>query len=129
MEVGFFNNHGKLSFSPFFMFFVNYDVFCFVVDLVGVVLLGDLYEDGKVIHRPQYRYNERQQQTRNRPRPRYDRRRETMQVEKRETVQGQNWTQYTRPPVMQPSSDNVQNSTQGGGGEVSMNQGQLNQST
>ncbi|KAL3577507.1 hypothetical protein D5086_019011 [Populus alba] len=90
---------------------------------------GDLYEDGKVIHRPQYRYNERQQQTRNRPRPRYDRRRETMQVERRETVQRQNWSQDPRPPVKQPASDNVQNSTQGGGGEFSMNQGQFNQST
>ncbi|XP_006848369.2 multiple organellar RNA editing factor 3, mitochondrial [Amborella trichopoda] len=39
---------------------------------------GDLFVDGKVIHRPQYRYSERQP-TRNRPRPRYDRRRETMQ--------------------------------------------------
>ncbi|XP_043693977.1 multiple organellar RNA editing factor 3, mitochondrial [Telopea speciosissima] len=46
---------------------------------------GDLFIDGKVIHRPQFRFNERQQ-TRNRPRPRYDRRRETMQVERREPV-------------------------------------------
>lgn len=111
------------------MVFVNYDGLFFFVDLVGVVLSGDLYEDGKVIHRPQYRYNERQQQTRNRPRPRYDRRRETMQVERRETVQRQNWSQDPRPPVKQPASDNVQNSTQGGGGEFSMNQGQFNQST
>ncbi|XP_044479947.1 multiple organellar RNA editing factor 3, mitochondrial-like [Mangifera indica] len=35
---------------------------------------GDLFIDGKVIHRPQYRFNERQQNSRNRPRPRYDRR-------------------------------------------------------
>ncbi|KAJ7955146.1 Multiple organellar RNA editing factor 8, chloroplastic/mitochondrial [Quillaja saponaria] len=44
---------------------------------------GDLFVDGKVIPRPQFRYTERQQNTRNRPRPRYDRRRETMQVERR----------------------------------------------
>lgn len=47
---------------------------------------GDLYIDGKVIHRPQFRFSERQQ-SRNRPRPRYDRRRETMQVERRELLQ------------------------------------------
>ncbi|XP_010547005.1 PREDICTED: multiple organellar RNA editing factor 3, mitochondrial [Tarenaya hassleriana] len=35
---------------------------------------GDLYVDGKVIHRPQYRFTE-QRQTRNRTRPRFDRRR------------------------------------------------------
>ncbi|CAK7333316.1 unnamed protein product [Dovyalis caffra] len=91
---------------------------------------GDLYEDGKVIHRPQYRYNERQQ-TRNRPRPRYDRRRETMQVERSETVQRQNWSQDPRPPLQQQqlALSNVQNSTQGGGGDLSINQGQFNQST
>uniref|UniRef100_A0A1J3H1A9 Uncharacterized protein, mitochondrial n=2 Tax=Noccaea caerulescens TaxID=107243 RepID=A0A1J3H1A9_NOCCA len=44
---------------------------------------GDLYIEGKVIPRPQYRFTE-QRQGRNRPRPRYDRRRETMQVERRE---------------------------------------------
>ncbi|KAG8372924.1 hypothetical protein BUALT_Bualt12G0117600 [Buddleja alternifolia] len=47
---------------------------------------GDLFVDGKVIHRPQYRFTERQN-TRNRPRPRYDRRRETMQVQRREPMQ------------------------------------------
>ncbi|WCJ23439.1 Multiple organellar RNA editing factor 3 mitochondrial [Euphorbia peplus] len=49
---------------------------------------GDLFVDGKVTHRPQYtyKYNNRQQ-TRNRPRPRYDRRNETMQVERREPMQ------------------------------------------
>ncbi|CAD5196418.1 unnamed protein product [Musa acuminata subsp. malaccensis] len=46
---------------------------------------GDLFVDGKVIHRPQFRFTERQQ-TRTRPRPRYDRRRETMQVERREPM-------------------------------------------
>ncbi|CAL9076071.1 DAG protein [Musa troglodytarum] len=46
---------------------------------------GDLFVHGKVIHRPQFRFTERQQ-TRTRPRPRYDRRRETMQVERREPM-------------------------------------------
>ncbi|CAA3030181.1 multiple organellar RNA editing factor 3, mitochondrial [Olea europaea subsp. europaea] len=50
---------------------------------------GDLFVDGKVIHRPQYRFNERQN-TRNRPRPRYDRRREIMQVDRREPSQAVN---------------------------------------
>ncbi|KAL3829355.1 hypothetical protein ACJIZ3_018157 [Penstemon smallii] len=44
---------------------------------------GDLFVDGKVIHRPQYRFSERQN-SRNRPRPRHDRRRETMQVQRRD---------------------------------------------
>ncbi|KAG9459434.1 hypothetical protein H6P81_003942 [Aristolochia fimbriata] len=57
---------------------------------------GDLFVDGKVIHRPQFYYNGRQQ-TKNRPRPRYDRRRETMQVEtmqveRREPVHRNNLT-------------------------------------
>ncbi|CAA6662032.1 unnamed protein product [Spirodela intermedia] len=60
----------------------------------------DLFIDGKVIHRPQFRFNERQQ-TRNRPRPRYDRRRETMQVERREPMQTGQWTQEQRSPSTQ----------------------------
>ncbi|CAM8932856.1 unnamed protein product [Rhodiola kirilowii] len=40
---------------------------------------GDLFVDGKVIHRPQYWFTERQS-TRNRPRPRYDRRQNAMPV-------------------------------------------------
>ncbi|KAK7387930.1 hypothetical protein VNO78_22729 [Psophocarpus tetragonolobus] len=44
---------------------------------------GDLFVDGKVIPRPQYRYSERQP-SRNRSRPRHDRRRETMQVERKD---------------------------------------------
>ncbi|AAF63819.1 DAG protein, putative [Arabidopsis thaliana] len=48
---------------------------------------GDLYVEGKVIPRPQYRFTE-QRHTRPRPRPRYDRRRETMQVERREPSMG-----------------------------------------
>lgn len=43
---------------------------------------GDLFIGGQVVHRPQFNFKERQQQNRNRPRPRYDRRRETMQVER-----------------------------------------------
>ncbi|CAB4262633.1 unnamed protein product [Prunus armeniaca] len=83
---------------------------------------GDLYIDGKVIPRPQYRYNERQQQTRNRPRPRYDRRRETMQVEKREPMQGQSLGQDRREPVQQTT----QSSAQGGGTGSTRNQGEFN---
>ncbi|PQQ08084.1 multiple organellar RNA editing factor 3 mitochondrial [Prunus yedoensis var. nudiflora] len=83
---------------------------------------GDLYIDGKVIPRPQYRYNERQQQTRNRPRPRYDRRRETMQVERREPMQGQSLGQDRREPVQQTT----QSSAQGGGTGSTRNQGEFN---
>ena len=81
---------------------------------------GDLFIDGKVIHRPQYRYNERQP-TRSRPRPRYDRRRETMQVERREPMQRDNWAQDRREPMHQPTSMNDQNSPQGGGRDPSLN--------
>ncbi|KAL5983725.1 Multiple organellar RNA editing factor 3, mitochondrial [Asimina triloba] len=77
---------------------------------------GDLFVDGKVIHRPQFRFNERQQ-TRNRPRPRYDRRRETMQVERREPMQGR------RDPGSQPSPVGGQGSFQGGQGNPASNQG------
>ncbi|XP_020086518.1 multiple organellar RNA editing factor 3, mitochondrial [Ananas comosus] len=61
---------------------------------------GDLFIDGKVIHRPQFRFNERQT-TRNRPRPRHDRRRETMQVERREPMQRGSWAQEQRAPDSQ----------------------------
>lgn len=47
---------------------------------------GDLFVDGKVIPRPQFRYPERQQGRNDRPRPRYDRRRESMQVERRQPM-------------------------------------------
>ncbi|CAH8353298.1 unnamed protein product [Eruca vesicaria subsp. sativa] len=57
---------------------------------------GDLYIEGKVIPRPQYRFTE-QRQTRNRSRPRYDRRRETVQAERREPTTTQNWNQ-NQPP-------------------------------
>lgn len=49
--------------------------------------LGDLFVDGKVIHRPQYQFSERQQNSRSRPRPRHDRRRETMQVQRPQNQQ------------------------------------------
>ncbi|KAL2339006.1 hypothetical protein Fmac_013452 [Flemingia macrophylla] len=60
---------------------------------------GDLFVDGKVIPRPQYRYSERQP-SRSRPRPRHDRRRETMQVERSDQ---QNWSQG-QGGHMQPST-------------------------
>ncbi|CAI9779744.1 unnamed protein product [Fraxinus pennsylvanica] len=75
---------------------------------------GDLFVDGKVIHRPQYRFNERQN-TRNRPRPRYDRRRETMQVERREPSQAVN--------QHKPTSTGEQNASQGVGGGYPPNHG------
>ncbi|KAL7178218.1 hypothetical protein ACSBR2_031383 [Camellia fascicularis] len=82
---------------------------------------GDLFIDGKVIHRPQYRYNERQQ-TRNRPRPRYDRRRETMQTERREPLRRGAGAQDQRGPLQQQVSMDGQNMSESGGGP-SMNQG------
>lgn len=81
--------------------------------------LGDLFIDGKVIPRPQYRFSERQQPNRNRPRPRYDRRRETMQVERREPMQSR--TGNMREPVHQPTSTSNQSVVQGGPGGISMN--------
>lgn len=71
---------------------------------------GDLFIDGKVIHRPQYTSEMRQQATRNRPRPRYDRRRETMQVQRREAVQRPNMAN-PGAPAQQPTSIDTQNST------------------
>ncbi|GJN26452.1 hypothetical protein PR202_gb14381 [Eleusine coracana subsp. coracana] len=66
---------------------------------------GDLFVDGKVIHRPQFQFTERQQ-VRSRPRPRYDRRRETMQVERRDTMQRGPSTQQQRPPFSQEPAQN-----------------------
>ncbi|KAF8650002.1 hypothetical protein HU200_064164 [Digitaria exilis] len=68
---------------------------------------GDLFVDGKVIHRPQFRFTERQQ-VRSRPRPRHDRRRETVQVERRETMQRGPPTQQQRPPFPQEATQNPQ---------------------
>ncbi|KAL0538004.1 hypothetical protein IC582_026998 [Cucumis melo] len=65
---------------------------------------GDLFVDGMVIPRPQYRYNDRQQPSRNRPRPRYDRRRETIPVVRRQSIQGQNWGQNQSDPMQPPPS-------------------------
>jgi len=73
---------------------------------------GDLFVDGKVIPRPQYRYSERQP-TRNRPRPRYDRRRETMQVDRREPAHLQNMAPGQGRPMQQSTPMNSQNSASG----------------
>ncbi|CAD6259588.1 unnamed protein product [Miscanthus lutarioriparius] len=70
---------------------------------------GDLFVDGKVIHRPQFRFNERQQ-VRSKPRPRYDRRREVVQVERRETMQRGPSTQQQRPPFPQQATQNQEQS-------------------
>lgn len=76
-------------------------------------MAGDLFVDGKVIPRPQYRYAERQS-TRSRPRPRYDRRRETMQVDRREPAHLQNLNQGHGGPMQQSTPTNSQNSGSGG---------------
>ncbi|ESW26302.1 hypothetical protein PHAVU_003G107700 [Phaseolus vulgaris] len=67
---------------------------------------GDLFVDGKVIPRPQYRYSERQP-SRSRPRPRHDRRRETMHVERRDQ---QNWSQGHGGPLQPSTPMNSHNS-------------------
>lgn len=85
-------------------------------------ITGDLFVDGKVIHRPQYRYNDRQP-SRSRPRVRYDRRRETMQTERREPMRRDDWNQDRREPIQQPTSVNGQNVPQNSGGGSSWNQG------
>ncbi|PKA62236.1 Uncharacterized protein AXF42_Ash016028 [Apostasia shenzhenica] len=72
---------------------------------------GDLFVDGKVIHRPQFRFNERQSSSRNRPRPRYDRRRETVQVQRREPMQG-SMPQSSWQPASQETYGNQQKSSQ-----------------
>ncbi|XP_047337899.1 multiple organellar RNA editing factor 3, mitochondrial [Impatiens glandulifera] len=80
---------------------------------------GDLFVDGKVIHRPQYWYDGRQQ-TRNRPRPRYDRRRETVQVQRRgEPAERLGWPQNQST---QQSSSSNQNESQVVGGAPPINQ-------
>ncbi|GAV64165.1 hypothetical protein CFOL_v3_07683 [Cephalotus follicularis] len=70
---------------------------------------GDLYVDGKVIHRPQYRFTDRQQ-NRERPRPRYDRNRQQMR--------NQNFTQ-TNPPMRSTNDPSLAQSR----GNIPMNQG------
>ncbi|KAA8548968.1 hypothetical protein F0562_000652 [Nyssa sinensis] len=89
---------------------------------------GDLFIDGKVIHRPQYRYTERQP-TRNRPRPRYDRRRETMQSGRREPMQRETWSEDRRETGQQRTSMDGQNMTPSGGGDPSSNRGGFDRSS
>ncbi|KAK7302657.1 hypothetical protein RJT34_13550 [Clitoria ternatea] len=74
---------------------------------------GDLFVDGKVIPRPQYRYSDRQS-SRSRPRPRHDRRRETMQVERRDPNQRQDWSQDQGGPMHSSTPMNNQNSALSG---------------
>uniref|UniRef100_A0A7N0V7I9 MORF/ORRM1/DAG-like MORF domain-containing protein n=1 Tax=Kalanchoe fedtschenkoi TaxID=63787 RepID=A0A7N0V7I9_KALFE len=64
---------------------------------------GDLFVDGKVIHRPQYWFTERQS-TRNRPRPRYDRRQNAMPV--RRPPPNQEYA-TTSPDRLNPNMDKV----------------------
>ncbi|GAB4843645.1 Multiple organellar RNA editing factor 3, mitochondrial [Ancistrocladus abbreviatus] len=75
---------------------------------------GDLFVDGKVIRRPQYDFSNRQPTRRSRPR--YDRRRETMQVERRGPVQTQSWTQGQTQGTQQQTSAVPQNTDQSSGG-------------
>ncbi|KAI7749509.1 hypothetical protein M8C21_001874 [Ambrosia artemisiifolia] len=74
---------------------------------------GDLFIDGKVIPRPQYRFTDRQQNTRPRSRPRYDKRRETMQTIRREPITRDGWTQDQRHNVAQPASTGAPGQTDG----------------
>ncbi|KAK4388414.1 Multiple organellar RNA editing factor 3, mitochondrial [Sesamum angolense] len=76
---------------------------------------GDLFVDGKVIHRPQYRFSERQN-ARSRPRPRYDRRHETMQVQKREPMQRETWASNQQLPAEQQTTTASPSVAQGVGG-------------
>ncbi|KAG4378380.1 hypothetical protein GLYMA_17G028800v4 [Glycine max] len=71
---------------------------------------GDLFVDGKVIPRPQYRYSDRQP-SRSRPRPRHDRQRQTMQVERRDQ---QNWNQGPGGSMQPSTAMNSQNFVSGG---------------
>ncbi|XP_050220464.1 multiple organellar RNA editing factor 3, mitochondrial [Mercurialis annua] len=81
---------------------------------------GDLFVDGKVIHRPMYHFNQNnRQQTRNRPRQRYDRRNESMQVERREPLQRQS----AGPSLPQPPTHGQ---AQGGSAGGPTNPGQAN---
>ncbi|KAJ9536957.1 hypothetical protein OSB04_029690 [Centaurea solstitialis] len=65
---------------------------------------GDLFIDGKVIPRPQYRFTDRQQNSRPRARPRYDKRRETMQTIRKLPNEGQSWVGDQRDTVAQPTA-------------------------
>ncbi|RZC50979.1 hypothetical protein C5167_019406 [Papaver somniferum] len=80
---------------------------------------GDLFVDGKVIHRPQFNYSNSQQSWQ-RPRQRYDSRRQAMQVARNEHAQ--------RGPVPAASRPlGGQDSFQNGGNDPSKNPGQFNQ--
>lgn len=65
---------------------------------------GDLFIDGKVIPRPQYRFTDRHQNSRPRARPRYDKRRETMHTIRRVSTEGQSWVNNQRDAVSQPTA-------------------------
>ncbi|MCL7044698.1 hypothetical protein MKW94_020040 [Papaver nudicaule] len=115
---------------------------------------GDLFVDGKVIHRPQFNYSNNSQISRQRPRPRYDSRRQGMQVARNEQTQSGPVPAASRPfggqdsfqngerdPSMSPGQFSQQrgpvpaasrplggqNSFQNGGRDPSMNPGQFNQ--
>ncbi|KAK9067890.1 hypothetical protein SSX86_012001 [Deinandra increscens subsp. villosa] len=70
---------------------------------------GDLFVDGKVIPRPQYRFTDRPQNVRPRPRPRYDKRRETMQTIRREPVQRDGWAQGQEHAAASRTPDQIEN--------------------
>ncbi|KAL7596438.1 multiple organellar RNA editing factor 3, mitochondrial [Lactuca sativa] len=80
---------------------------------------GDQFIDGQVIPRPQYRFADRQQNTRPRPRPRYDKRRETMQTIRREPVQREGWAHDRRDTIAQPPA--AYPAAQNGGGGFTEN--------
>lgn len=92
-------------------------------DTFALFSLGDLFVDGKVIHRPQFQFNNNRQQSRTRPRPRFDKRRETMAVERNEPMQRENWVQRRGEPSSRPMGG--QDSFENGGRDPSMNQGQF----
>ncbi|CAN0855676.1 Multiple organellar RNA editing factor 3, mitochondrial [Linum grandiflorum] len=79
---------------------------------------GDLFVDGKVIQRPQYWYNDNPNSRNYRPRPRYDRRRETMQVNRRQPMQ--------TPPAISSHNHPPQNAGGSGPSFPSSNQQQFN---
>lgn len=86
---------------------------CFSLSVVLIAfwgISGDLFVDGKVIPRPQYRYSDRQP-SRSRPRPRHDRQRQTMQVERRDQ---QNWNQGPGGSMQPSTAMNSQNFVSGG---------------
>ncbi|XP_076950257.1 multiple organellar RNA editing factor 3, mitochondrial-like [Bidens hawaiensis] len=75
---------------------------------------GDLFVDGKVIPRPQYRFTDRQQNSRPWSRPQYDKRRETMQTIRREPVQRDGWVQGQGQNVAQPAVNQGLGQSDGG---------------